>query len=55
MRAVCGLTTRVCFPSGVVRTVPSGPVVDATSRGATRTPSLATVAITEAICTVLTE
>ena len=34
---------------------PSAPVVDATSRGGIRTPSLAIVANTEAICTALTE
>jgi hypothetical protein len=42
-------------PSAVRCTRPVGSVVDATSRGDTRTPSLATVPIADAICTVLTE
>ena len=55
VRAVVVLTTRRDEDAGVGSILPSAPVVPATSRGATRTPSLAMVAKTEAICTVLTE
>ena len=53
--AVVGLTTRRDEDAGVAAIVPPAPVVPAISRGATRTPSFAIVAKTEAICTVLTE
>ena len=45
--AVCGLMTRVRFEAGVGAPCRSAPVVDSTSRGGTRTPSLATVAKTD--------
>ena len=53
--AVSSLTTRVAAGRGASVTVPSAAVTEETTRGGMRTPPLASVWYTDAICSVVTE